>query len=78
MVASRNNEGRIEALKSSVLDVPGELSEGCHYTAEREDEFPKDKLSSQQAWCRSLLCTLQKTSLGLFFYLCWRLSNSIA
>lgn len=65
-MVARNIEGRIEALMSSVLALLRELSQGCHYTAEREDEVPEDKLSSQQASSQSLLCTLLKTSLSLF------------
>jgi len=51
---------------SSVLSLLRELSQGCHYTTEREDEVPQDKLSSQQALSQTLLCTLLKTSLSLF------------
>lgn len=68
-MVARNVEGRIEPLMSSVLALLRELSQGCHYTAEREDEVPEDKLSSQQASSQSLLCTLLKTSLSLFLSL---------
>ncbi len=64
-MVAKNIESRI-ALMSSVLALPVELSQGCHYTAEREDEVPEDKLSSQQASSKSLLCTLLQTSLSLF------------